>query len=108
MTSRLPGKLYRTSTQATSNPKNTFTTAAINDAPNVSRYDATTRGELTATALTETFLNRIKAVDHKIASFITVTEELARNAARQADMEMKGGLRRGPMHGRAGCSCAIS
>src|SRR5260221_14056088 len=57
------------------------------------------RGELTATALTETFLKRIKAVDHKIASYITVTEELARNAARQADMEMKGGLRRGPMHG---------
>ena len=57
------------------------------------------RGELTATALTETFLNRIKAVDHKIASYITVTEDLARNAARQADAEMKGGLRRGPMHG---------
>jgi aspartyl-tRNA(Asn)/glutamyl-tRNA(Gln) amidotransferase subunit A len=57
------------------------------------------RGELTATALTETFLMRIKAVDHKIASYITVTGELALNAARQADMEMKGGLRRGPMHG---------
>jgi len=57
------------------------------------------RGELTATALTETFLKRIKAVDHKIASYITVTEELALSAARQADMEMKGGLRRGPMHG---------
>jgi aspartyl-tRNA(Asn)/glutamyl-tRNA(Gln) amidotransferase subunit A len=57
------------------------------------------RRELTATALTETFLKRIKAVDHKIASYITVTDELALSAARQADMEMKGGLRRGPMHG---------
>ena len=57
------------------------------------------RGELTSTALTETFLNRIKAVDHKIASYITVTAELALAAARQADMEMKGGVRRGPMHG---------
>ena len=57
------------------------------------------RGELTATALTETFLMRIKAVDHKIASYITVTTELALSAARQADTEMKGGLRRGPMHG---------
>ena len=57
------------------------------------------RGEITSTPLTETFLKRIEAVDHKIASYITVTADLARNAARQADMEMKGGLRRGPMHG---------
>src|SRR5471030_3032435 len=57
------------------------------------------RGDLTSTALTEAFLKRIAAVDHKIASYITVTAETARNAARQADMEMKGGLRRGPMHG---------
>jgi aspartyl-tRNA(Asn)/glutamyl-tRNA(Gln) amidotransferase subunit A len=57
------------------------------------------RGNLTSTALTEAFLKRIEAVDHKIASYITVTADLARNAARQADMEMKGGLYRGPMHG---------
>jgi aspartyl-tRNA(Asn)/glutamyl-tRNA(Gln) amidotransferase subunit A len=57
------------------------------------------RGEITSTALTEAFLKRIEAVDHKIASYITVTADMARNAARQADMEMKGGVRRGPMHG---------
>ena len=57
------------------------------------------RGELTSTQLTEAFLKRIEAVDPKITSYITVTADLARNAARQADMEMKGGLRRGPMHG---------
>jgi hypothetical protein len=57
------------------------------------------RGELTSTDLTEAFLKRIESVDHKIASYITVTADVARNAARQADMEMKGGLRRGPMHG---------
>jgi aspartyl-tRNA(Asn)/glutamyl-tRNA(Gln) amidotransferase subunit A len=57
------------------------------------------RGELTSTDLTEAFLKRIEAVDHKIASYIAVTADLARNAARQADMEMKGGLRRGPIHG---------
>ena len=49
------------------------------------------RGELTSTDLTEAFLKRIEAVDHKIASYITVTADMARNAARQADMEMKGG-----------------
>src|SRR6185369_7348574 len=57
------------------------------------------RGEITAAALTESFLRRIEAVDHKIASYITVTADLARKAARQADMELKGGVRRGPMHG---------
>ena len=49
------------------------------------------RGEITAAALTESFLQRIEAVDHKIASYITVTADMARTAARQADMEMKGG-----------------
>jgi len=57
------------------------------------------RGEITATALTEAFLKRIEAIDPKISSYITVTADLAHTAARQADMEMKGGLRRGPMHG---------
>lgn len=57
------------------------------------------RGEITSTALTEAFLKRIAAVDNTIRSYITVTADMALNAARQADMEMKGGLRRGPMHG---------
>jgi aspartyl-tRNA(Asn)/glutamyl-tRNA(Gln) amidotransferase subunit A len=57
------------------------------------------RGELTSAQLTEAFLKRIEAVDPKISSYITVTADLARNAAAQADREMKGGLRRGPMHG---------
>ena len=35
------------------------------------------RDELTSTALTEAFLARIEAVDHKIASYITVTADLA-------------------------------
>ena len=46
------------------------------------------RGELTSTALTEAFLARIAAVDHKIASYITVTADRARTAAKQADMEL--------------------
>ena len=57
------------------------------------------RGEITATSLTEAFLARIEAVDHKIASYITVTAERARNAARQADMELSQGVRRSPLHG---------
>ena len=57
------------------------------------------RGEITSTALTEAFLARIEAVDHKIASYITVTADRARNAAKQADMELSQGLNRGPLHG---------
>ena len=57
------------------------------------------RGDISASELTNAFLKRIDAVDRKIASYITVTSDLAHNAARQADMEMKGGVRRGPMHG---------
>jgi len=57
------------------------------------------RRELTAAALTEAFLARIDALDHKIASFVTLTADLARAAAKQADMEMGQGFHRGPLHG---------
>jgi aspartyl-tRNA(Asn)/glutamyl-tRNA(Gln) amidotransferase subunit A len=57
------------------------------------------RGDITAEALTESFLRRIDAVDKKISTYITVTADLARTAARQADMEIRGGHRRGPLHG---------
>jgi len=57
------------------------------------------RGDITAQALTESFLKRIEAVDEKLSSYITVAADLARAAARQADSELKGGLRRGPLHG---------
>ena len=36
-TSRLPGKSYRTSTHAASAPNTAFTSAAISDAPTLSR-----------------------------------------------------------------------
>src|SRR5215470_1810235 len=57
------------------------------------------RGALTSTQLTEAFLARIKAVDHKIASFVTLTADRARAAAAQADRDMSAGVRRGPLHG---------
>ncbi|MFO1087743.1 MAG: amidase [Reyranellaceae bacterium] len=57
------------------------------------------RGELTSAALTEAFLSRIAAIDGKLSSFITVTAERARAAARQADLERSRGFVRGPLHG---------
>src|SRR5664279_5906878 len=44
----LPGNRYRTKTHATSRPKPALIPAAMSDAPNVSRYDASTRGDVTA------------------------------------------------------------
>ena len=52
------------------------------------------RGELTSTALTEAFLARIAAVDPTLNSYVTVTADIALNAARQADMEMRKALQK--------------
>jgi len=55
--------------------------------------------EITSTALTELMLERIEAYNDKLNAFITVTAELAREQARQADEELARGHDRGPLHG---------
>ena len=75
---------------------------AVTDLTTLSIAEAGRRmasGELSSTALTEAFLARITAVDHKIASFVTLTADRALLAAKQADREMSQGLNRGPLHG---------
>ena len=42
------------------------------------------RGDISASELTNAFLKRIDAVDRKIASYITVTSDLAHNADRKS------------------------
>ncbi|MFZ5783166.1 MAG: amidase [Pseudomonadota bacterium] len=71
-----------------------LTTLGIADA---SRLMA--RGEITARALTDAFIERITTVDPKLSSFVTLTAESARRAAAQADAELKQGFSRGPLHG---------
>ena len=44
-------------------------------------------------------LRRIAALDPKLKAFITVTAELAKSQAQQADHELAGGKDRGPLHG---------
>jgi aspartyl-tRNA(Asn)/glutamyl-tRNA(Gln) amidotransferase subunit A len=44
-------------------------------------------------------LRRIAALDPKLNAFITVTAELAKSQARQADQELAEGKNRGPLHG---------
>jgi aspartyl-tRNA(Asn)/glutamyl-tRNA(Gln) amidotransferase subunit A len=47
------------------------------------------KGETTAKAVTESVLNRIKAVEGRISAYITVTEEAALSQAKEADRQLK-------------------
>ena len=56
-------------------------------------------GVITASALTEMILDRIEDQNANLNAYITVTVELAREQARQADSELRRGYDRGPLHG---------
>src|SRR5438270_4449866 len=49
--------------------------------------------------LVEMFLGRIERYDGQLNSFITVTPDLARAQAKQAEAEIRAGHYRGPLHG---------
>lgn len=55
--------------------------------------------EISPVELTEAYLTRIQRTDEKIRAYITVTDELARKAARKAEHEIVAGKWRGPFHG---------
>jgi len=55
--------------------------------------------QVTATELTEMYLDRIRRYDPALRSVITLTEERARRQAAQADEEIAHGRYRGPLHG---------
>ncbi len=48
-------------------------------------HDMLRKGEATSKAVTEAVLGRIKAVDKKVSAYITVTEDIARKQAEEAD-----------------------
>ena len=50
-------------------------------------------------ALVEAHLARIEALEPQLNCFITLTPELARQQARQAEQEVRAGAYRGPLHG---------
>jgi aspartyl-tRNA(Asn)/glutamyl-tRNA(Gln) amidotransferase subunit A len=56
-------------------------------------------GRITSRRLTDACLDRIAADNPRLNAFITVTSELARAQADQADRELKAGHDRGPLHG---------
>jgi aspartyl-tRNA(Asn)/glutamyl-tRNA(Gln) amidotransferase subunit A len=55
--------------------------------------------EVSAVDLAEDSLARIKAEQPRLNAFITITEEVALQQARQADDELARGIDRGPLHG---------
>lgn len=55
--------------------------------------------QITSTALTEMYLNRLKRYGPLLECVITLTEDLALTQARRADEELAAGRYRGPLHG---------
>jgi aspartyl-tRNA(Asn)/glutamyl-tRNA(Gln) amidotransferase subunit A len=55
--------------------------------------------KLSPVELTEALLSRITVLDPQLNAFITVTADLARKQARQAEQEIVKGHYRGPLHG---------
>src|SRR5215471_18875075 len=55
--------------------------------------------EISPVELTEAYLDRIQRTDEKIRAYITVTDDVARKAARKAEHEIVAGRWRGPFHG---------
>jgi Asp-tRNA(Asn)/Glu-tRNA(Gln) amidotransferase A subunit family amidase len=55
--------------------------------------------QVAAIELTEMYLGRLKRYDPNLACVVTLTEDLARQQARDADREIASGRYRGPLHG---------
>ena len=57
------------------------------------------RRRVTSEQLVELYISRIKRLDAKLLSVVTLTEERARRQARAMDAEIRRGRYRGPLHG---------
>src|SRR5262245_52145815 len=57
------------------------------------------RRQFSAVELADACLARVDAHDGKLHSFISLTRDLAREQALQADQELRNGTDRGPLHG---------
>ena len=61
--------------------------------------DAIRSGEVSPVDVTESYLQRIDSRNPEIRAYLTVTADLARQAAEQAQEEIASGNYRGPLHG---------
>jgi aspartyl-tRNA(Asn)/glutamyl-tRNA(Gln) amidotransferase subunit A len=55
--------------------------------------------KLSPVALTEAYLDRLERLGPKLGAVVTITQDLARKEAEQAEKEIKSGKYRGPLHG---------
>jgi aspartyl-tRNA(Asn)/glutamyl-tRNA(Gln) amidotransferase subunit A len=55
--------------------------------------------KITSAALTDAYLDQLDRFGSKLGAVVTITKDLARKEAEQADAEIKGGKYRGPLHG---------
>ena len=55
--------------------------------------------EVSPVEATEAYLERIESLDSKLRAFVTVTADVALDAAKKAEQEIAQGNHRGPMHG---------
>ena len=56
-------------------------------------------GEVSPVEVTEAYLARVESLNGDIRAYLTVTGDLARQSAREAEAEIAGGKYRGPLHG---------
>ena len=56
-------------------------------------------GEVSPVEATEAYLERVNALNGDIRAYLTITDDLARQAASDAEAEIAGGRYRGPLHG---------
>ena len=61
--------------------------------------EALRAGQVSSAELTEECLKRIESLNPRLNAFLTVTAEIAREQALQADRERRSGMDRGPLHG---------
>jgi aspartyl-tRNA(Asn)/glutamyl-tRNA(Gln) amidotransferase subunit A len=62
-------------------------------------HDMLRRGETSSEAVTDSVLGRIRSVDGKVRAYITVTEDVARAQAKEADRRIKAGDASSPLLG---------
>lgn len=100
---RLPGKIYSAKSDRVRHPKaktkfpvreEDIAFASLSELGRWLR-----KGEISSLELTDLYLKRIAAYAPKLECFVTVTGDLAREQARDADRDFAKGVDRGPLHG---------
>ncbi len=76
-----------------------MTAEKVLDLPLLEMAHAIRSRSVTSAALTEAALTRIARIGPALNCFVTVVPDVAREAARSADRELREGVHRGPLHG---------